>query len=210
MSQPPVQVPQANSPYEVHRTVLPVVLNERNLLGEGVEVGVRQGDFSAHILRQWKGSKLWLVDAWLELPGYEEAHHDHEQNYRATLEKMRAFPGRYEIVRDLSVAAAVRFREESLDFIYLDADHSYESVKADLEAWYPKLKRGGLLAGDDYGALPLHEVNFGAGNLTFGVKKAVDEFALQHKKNISIDWLGDWWFGSTTGTIRARNWWLIK
>src|ERR1700733_13705770 len=97
MSQPPQQLPQANSPYEVHRTVLPVVLNERNLLGEGAEVGVRRGDFSAHILRQWKGSKLWLIDAWLEVPGYEEAHHDHEQNYKATLDNMRAFPGRYEI-----------------------------------------------------------------------------------------------------------------
>jgi hypothetical protein len=202
MSQQPQQLPQANSPYEVHRTVLPTVLNERNLLGEGAEVGVRQGDFSAHILRQWKGSKLWLVDAWLELPGYEESHHDHEQNYEATLDKMRAFPGRYEIVRDLSVVASARFADESLDFIYLDADHSYESVKADLDAC--------LLAGDDYGALPLHEVNFGAGNLTFGVKKAVDEFGLRHKKNVSIDWLGDWWFGSTVGMIRARNWWLIK
>jgi hypothetical protein len=40
-------------------------------------------------------------------------------------------------------------------------------------------------------APPLHEVNFGAGNLTFGVKKAVEEFATKRKKNISIDWLGD-------------------
>jgi len=85
----------------------------------------------------------------------------------------------------------VRFADESLDFIYLDADHSYESVKADLEAWYPNLWQGRLFAGDDCGALPLHEVNFGAGNLTFGVKKAVDEFATQRKKIISIDWLGD-------------------
>jgi hypothetical protein len=48
-----------------------------------------------------------------------------------------------------------------------------------------------LFAGDDCRALPLHEVNFGAGNLTRRVKKAVDEFATQRKKNISIDWLGD-------------------
>jgi Methyltransferase domain len=202
--------PPANSPYEVHRAVLPSVLNARQLLGEGAEVGVRQGDFSAHILQNWKGNKLWLVDAWRDLPGYEEGHHTHEQNYEITLNKMRAFPGRYEIVRDMSVAAAARFADESLDFIYLDADHSYESVKADLDAWYPKLKSGGLFAGDDYGALPLHVVDFGGGKLTFGVKKAVDEFALQQQKNVSIDWLGDWWFGTSMGQIRARNWYLIK
>jgi Methyltransferase domain len=208
MSKP--QPPMANSPYEVHRAVLPLVLNERNLLGEGAEVGVRQGDFSAHILKHWKGSKLWLIDAWQDLPGYEEVHHTHEQNYEMTLGKMRAFPGRHEVIRDLSTAAAARFADETLDFVYLDADHSYESVKADLDAWYPKLKPGGLFAGDDYGALPLQMVNFGAGHLTFGVKKAVDEFAFRRQKNISIDWLGDWWFESTVGTIRARNWYLIK
>jgi hypothetical protein len=51
------------------------------------------------------------------------------------------------------------------------------------------------LAGDDYGALPLHEVDFGAGKLT-----------LEHLP----DWLGDWWFGSTVGMIRARTCLLIK
>ncbi len=202
--------PAANSPYETHRSVLPFVLNQRNLLGEGVEVGVRQGDFSAHILQHWKGRKLWLVDAWRGIAGYEETHHAHEPNYQTTLTRMRAFPGRYEIVRDLSVAAAMRFADDSLDFVYLDADHSYESVKSDLEAWYRKLKPGGLFAGDDYGALPLQEVDFGAGKLTFGVKKAVDEFALRQRKNISIDWLGDWWFGTSLGLMRARNWYLIK
>ena len=55
MSQP--APPAANSPYAVHRTVLPTVLKARNLLGEGAEVGVGQGDFSAHILMHWPGRK---------------------------------------------------------------------------------------------------------------------------------------------------------
>ena len=73
------------------RTVLPAVLKARNLLGEGAEVGVRQGDFSAHILTHWPGRKLWRVDAWRDLPGYEEEHHAHEQNYEITMAKMCAF-----------------------------------------------------------------------------------------------------------------------
>ena len=96
------------------------------------------------------------MDAWRDLPGYEEEHHGHEQNYEITMAKMCEFPGHYEVVRELSLAAAAKFADESLDFVYLDADHSYESVKADLNAWNPKIRTGGLFAGDDYGALALH------------------------------------------------------
>lgn len=56
------------------------------------------------------------------------------------------------------------FEDQSLDFVFLDADHSYEAVKADIAAWLPKLKPGGLLAGDDY-CYP---------GIT-GVKQAVDD-----------------------------------
>jgi hypothetical protein len=49
-----------------------------------------------------------------------------------------------------SVEAATKIDDESLDFIFIDADHSYESVMQDLTIWYPKLKPGGLLTGHDY------------------------------------------------------------
>ncbi len=202
--------PAANSPYEQHRSILPHVLNARGLLGEGVEVGVLRADFSVHILSHWQGQRLWLVDAWRDHEAYEEGHHAHDQNRFQAHIKMMAFPDRYEILEMFSLDAAATFADESLDFIYLDADHSYEAVRADLAAWYPKLKPGGLIAGDDYGALPVHVVNFGQGDLSFGVKQAVDEFCLAHKKNVSIDWLGDWWFPSELGTIRSRNWYFIK
>ena len=83
-------------------------------------------------------------------------------------------------------------------------------MRDDIAAWWPKLKPGGLFAGDDYGALPVQMINFGQGLLSFGVKQAVDEFALRERKNVSTNWLGDWWFGAAQGMIRSRNWWLIK
>lgn len=42
------------------------------------------------------------------------------------------------------------FKDESFDFIFIDADHSYEAVKKDIEMWYPKVKQGGVIAGHDY------------------------------------------------------------
>ena len=66
-------------------------------------------------------------------------------------------------IRDDSATAATRYDDGSLDFVFIDADHTYEAVKRDISAWWPKVKSGGVLAGHDYDET--------------GVKKAVDEFA---------------------------------
>lgn len=69
--------------------------------------------------------------------------------------------------------------KESLDFIFIDADHTYESVSKDLRGWHPKIKIGGIIAGHDY--------NWDS------VKKAVDEFfdgkVLTRRGNISESWI---------------------
>ena len=54
------------------------------------------------------------------------------------------------IVRELSRIAADRYSDNSIDFVFIDAAHDYESVTNDLIAWYPKIKIGGMLAGHDY------------------------------------------------------------
>ena len=55
-----------------------------------------------------------------------------------------------------------QFENKSLDFVYIDADHSYSAVLQDINTWIPKIKDGGYIGGHDYG-------------LGFGVEKAVDE-----------------------------------
>lgn len=54
------------------------------------------------------------------------------------------------IVKENSDKAASRFADEYFDFVYIDADHHYESVLKDIKAWYPKVKNGGIIAGHDY------------------------------------------------------------
>lgn len=55
-----------------------------------------------------------------------------------------------EPLRMTSEQAAKCFEDESLDFVFLDADHGYPSVKKDIECWYPKVKIGGVISGHDY------------------------------------------------------------
>ena len=74
--------------------------------------------------------------------------------------------------------AASLFENGSLDFVFLDADHSFESVWQDLRVWYPKIRIGGILAGHDFldGELP-------EGNL--GVESAVSMFQQIHQFELS-------------------------
>lgn len=67
------------------------------------------------------------------------------------------------INQDITKAAS-QYSDESLDFVFVDASHDYESVRNDLWTWYPKVKKGGLMAGHDYSENCL------------GVKLAVDQF----------------------------------
>jgi predicted O-methyltransferase YrrM len=62
-----------------------------------------------------------------------------------------------------SVEAASTFQDQSLDFVFIDARHTFDAVSQDLAAWWPKLRPGGLIAGHDYIYSP-------------GVKAAVDRF----------------------------------
>jgi hypothetical protein len=205
------------SPFEVTRLVLPFELVHRGLTGEGVEVGVAGGFFSRHILKHWPG-KLNLVDPWENLSGYAETY-PQEENYQQMKANTEEFNGRCTVIRSTSVEGSKFFEDGSLDFVYLDANHEYDYVKADLEAWWPKIKRGGLFAGDDYGCFPDTPIDFGHGALSFSVKRAVDEWAVKEQRNISINWYADWdckgHIQRPDGSkdeflVRARNWYLIK
>lgn len=190
--------------YERPRTVLPEILNAYGCIERGVEVGVCKGEFSEVLLQNWPGT-LWLVDPYASVDGYPE-HYDHERNREAMCSRVRPFGARAILLRSTSLEAATTFRDGELDFVYLDADHRYERVREDLHAWWPKIRAGGIFAGDDYGPLPITQVDFGKGAFLFGVKAAVDEFALEVRRNVSIDLLAQW---GGAGWM-ARNWWMVK
>ena len=199
-------------PYLIHRSYFPAFLNKLDLKGIGVEIGVKEGHFSKILLDNWDCEKLYLVDPWenQKKENYDENNnHNHNQDLENTIKKLENYKERYEIIREYSDIAYKNFNDESLDFIYIDGNHSYEAVKKDLELWYPKLKKGGVFAGDDYTYLPVEKVPDG---YVFGVTKAVNEFCDKIKKNVSLQFFGDWFYEllEIGYHIPSRNWYFIK
>ena len=99
------------------------------------------------------GNTLVAVDPWENCPRSE-----FEANMRGG-----GWLDHITIMQARSVDAAPKFDDESIDLCFIDAWHDYESVKADIDAWWPKVKVGGVLMGHDYA------------DANYGVKRAVDE-----------------------------------
>ncbi|MGP0102056.1 MAG: class I SAM-dependent methyltransferase [Solirubrobacteraceae bacterium] len=146
------------------------------------EIGTWRGDFAATILSGSRPRQLHLVDPWeyrtdeaYERAGYGGHSRDGQQMMDATYERVVARfrseieGGQVLIQRARSVDAAASFPDESLDWVYIDGDHSYEGVKHDLDAYFRTVKSGGFIAGDDYGQV--------GSWFEDGVTRAVDEFA---------------------------------
>ena len=153
----------------------------------GAEVGVWAGEMSAHTLRLRPTLHLTMVDNWLpqgQRPQSYITSCDRLAHCSAAemLSAMRAAEtrtafaaDRRHIIRAASVDAAKDIAPASLDFAFIDAEHTYDAVTADIAAWLPKLRPGGLLCGHDY-SIPGERSAHGWP----GVVRAVDEFTFAH------------------------------
>ena len=162
------------------REDLPLLFNLLGFTTGGVEVGVAFGGFSSVLRERWQRGTLFLVDRWQHVEGWQDNANvwQHVQDaHQAHVRAMFAGNSDVTIIQADSVEAAARFEDGSLDWVYLDADHSYEAVCRDLAAWYPKVRAGGLICGHDF----LDGEHF---NATFGVKSAVEELAREHDLQI--------------------------
>lgn len=127
----------------------------------GVEVGVWKGDLSAKLLKRVRPKKLLLVDPWLFDPRFAgslfggasaKSQADMDMIWRKVCKRFATeiAQGIVSVHRSSSVEFAGSVAAETLDWVYIDGNHTYEYVLEDLRAWYPKVRPGGLVAGDDY------------------------------------------------------------
>jgi hypothetical protein len=119
----------------------------------GAELGVWDGRTLGRLLANTM-AHIIAVDAWVDQGEYtgKDRHGniwDH-QTHRQKVEDLAAeYEGRVTIYDEMTVTAARYVEDASLDFIFIDADHSYEGVMADIEAWESKVRPGGWVMGHD-------------------------------------------------------------
>lgn len=177
-----------NSPEIWHRNCLALLANWR-CLWNCVEIGVGRGEFSIAFLEQWHGKHncgtFVGVDPYLPHPDFP---FDRQGEFIAAAIRYERHANVASLVRSTSLEYAETVKPGSVDLVYLDADHSYEAVAADIRAWWPLLSHKGILAGHDY-------------DLTHpGVMQAVQELTAEYGAEVYL----------TTRDCPLRSWYAYR
>jgi hypothetical protein len=176
------------------------LLNECGRILNACEVGVFRGGFSREILgRIHSLEKLYLVDAWEGLINYEDmcngSNKEMNEHFDKTLDNVSKWKDKVEILRGYSTEVCFSIADGSLDWVYIDARHDYLGCRDDIEAYWPKLKRGGIMSGHDY--MENHELKrlqpqsdwsicYDGSFHPGAVKAAVDEFAFKNNLQVLV------------------------
>lgn len=117
----------------------------------GAEIGVFDGAYSRFLLRYCPGLKLYAIDAWESYDGYNDYNSGRiAQAYARTQELLK--DQNAVIIRGRSDDKNVldQIADGSLDFVFIDGNHMYEYVVADIAAWSKKVRKGGIVYGHDF------------------------------------------------------------
>ena len=134
-----------------------------------VEVGCFEGGSTVYmaelIKKSGKNIKFYAVDLF---ENYRPTNGQVSPSYKKFKQNTLRFAKYITVLKMDSVVASRQFADKSIDFVFLDADHTYKKVKRDIECWMPKVKDSGTLAGHDY-----TESSFFPGVYFPGVSRAV-------------------------------------
>ena len=169
----------------------------------GIEIGVKSGRTILHLLSRLPGLHMTAIDPWAdqellnqldengEHKSYEGAGWRHKEFEAKFRNHGRPYvdEGRLKILKGYSYSPEVlqKVKDNSVDFVFIDGDHSYEGCKKDIELYLPKIKKGGLIIGHD-----VHWV---------GVNRAVRELLPTYKLSMQNN---TWWCGALP-SARAAN-----
>ena len=115
----------------------------------GAEIGVYRGEFTEKFCKA--GLQMSAIDPWMGYKGAGRSETKQEmQDYNYECAKKLLSPYNAQLIRKTSMEALKDFKDESLDFIYIDGDHRFPFIAEDIYHWYSKVKKGGIISGDDY------------------------------------------------------------
>jgi hypothetical protein len=151
---PPPSVPTADrfAPRAMRWDIIAQLVREHGWT-HGVEIGVADGRCADSVLNACPELELAVVDPWAPQHGHHGpenwADWPHAQFEAMTRNRLARYGARARVIRAYSEDAADMFAPESLDFVFLDGDHSEEGVRLDIACWRPKIRPGGALLGHD-------------------------------------------------------------
>lgn len=170
----------------------------------GVEIGVDHAEFSRQICENNNQLKLFGIDPYLKYDEYREYKDQAEmtgiEEWAHIVMNDHVRRGRYEFIKEKSMEALKHFEDESLDFVYIDANHEADFPLRDIEEWTKKVRKGGMVAGHDYVRIKV---------LNFTIKDALEQYTKEHNIN---PWfvLGTFMVRSREIRDNSRSWMIIK
>lgn len=198
----------SNANKKVTNTPRPAITTIKKRYGNipltGAEIGVQRGDNAQNILEELNIEKLYLIDIWDLIPfnktqeGHSLVHRDHINlanyyghpfinggkkylninNYSYVSNRFKDNK-KIKLIKDFSNVAVEQFRDNSLDFVYIDANHSYKKVLEDISIWIEKVKTNGIMGGHD-----THVID---------VLQAIIDYSIKHGQHLIIEH-PDWYF----------------
>lgn len=146
---------------------------------KGVEVGVYKGEFSKALCAGNPKLELTGIDSWSAYTGYNE-YQTEDLDTKIYAEALANTAGyKVSLIKSLSMDAVKDFEDESLDFVFIDANHDYKYVLEDIAAWSRKVRLGGIVCGHDYIKTAKYD---------FGVIEAVNKWCADNNIKILFIW----------------------
>lgn len=145
----------------------------------GAEIGVFEGEFSKLIIDTVQPKKFYMVDLFTgsmvsgDKNGNNMKTISLDESYNRLIEQYKS-NDKVDVFKGKSQDFFKEIEDNSLDFIYIDGDHSYEGAKVDLQNAFHKVKKGGLICGHDYTSR------------FQGVVDAVNQFVSEHNFELKI------------------------
>lgn len=119
-------------------------------LNKGAEIGVECGLYSEVLCKANPNIQLYSIDAWTAYKGYRDHVSQEKLDGFMEITKKRLAPYNAKVIKGFSMDIVKQFKDESLDFVYIDGNHEFQQTVNDIAEWQKKVRPGGIVAGHDY------------------------------------------------------------
>lgn len=132
--------------------------NEHPELKVGAEIGVAGGQHIKALMENTDIEKIYGIDpyqddCWDDMKGYFDLETDYggfDGLYNEVKDMLNVYGNRVELIRKKSLDVAPEFKDETLDFVFIDAAHDYENCFNDISFWHHRVRKGGYVMGHDW------------------------------------------------------------